>query len=214
MKYIDLVRGADEQCKRITAKALDYALAIQEINSSNRYSIEYKEQQRKHTIDIYASQIESMVKNAIDTVKSATEDAEEQIKVLEITPDLSTALQIIKTGNMTTETQRALSDVFRGRRQCQLILNSALKSEKLEQMDVYNPITPLEQIQLALEPLRTQTNIPDIMRILEKAQGYFNDFYKDSNLTDKAEWNLPTDNIKELKMREVMGIMGKGEQYV
>lgn len=207
--YIQTMQTADREAGIITDRANRYARDIAEVNESTVYTDEYKEKQRKQITEAYTAAIVPLCEECAATIDQAAEEAAEAIRKIDLSEpaDLTAALEIIKAGEVTQETLEALEDVFRGRRQHQLILNSALEYRKLGKIEVFDPRPAMAEAAAAIRKVATFTNIPDIFRELLKAQRSFNKFYGDSDADCNAAWNLPIDAIRERDMREVMGLL-------
>ena len=203
--YIQTMQNADREAGIITDRANRYARDIAEVNESTVYTDEYKERQRQQITEAYTAAIVPLCEECAATIDQAAEEAAEAIRKIDLSDpaDLTAALEIIKAGEVTQETLEALEDVFRGRRQHQLIINSALEYRKLGKLEVYDPVPAMGEAAAAIRKVATFTNIPDIFRELLKAQRSFNKFYGDCN----AAWNLPIDAIRERDLRKVMGLL-------
>ena len=207
--YIQTMQNADREAGIITDRANRYARDIAEVNESTVYTDEYKEKQRQKITEAYTAAIVPLCEECAATIDQAAEEAAEAIRKIDLSDpaDLTAALEIIKAGEVTQETLEALEDVFRGRRQHQLIINSALEYRKLGKLEVYDPIPSVREAAAAIRKVATFTNIPDIFRELLKAQRSFNRFYGDAGADCNAAWNLPIDAIRERDLRKVMGLL-------
>ena len=207
--YIQTMQNADREAGIITDRANRYARDIAEVNESTVYTDEYKERQRQQITEAYTAAIVPLCEECAATIDQAAEEAAEAIRKIDLSDpaDLTAALEIIKAGEVTQETLEALEDVFRGRRQHQLIINSALEYRKLGKLEVYNPVPTMREAAAAIGKVATFTNIPDIFRELLKAQRSFNRFYGDAGADCNAAWNLPIDAIRERDLRAVMGLL-------
>ena len=207
--YIQTMQNADREAGIITDRANRYARDIAEVNESTVYNDEYKERQRQQITEAYTAAIVPLCEECAATIDQAAEEAAEAIRKIDLSDpaDLTAALEIIKAGEVTQETLEALEDVFRGRRQHQLIINSALEYRKLGKLEVYDPIPSVREAAAAIRKVATFTNIPDIFRELLKAQRSFNRFYGDAGADCNAAWNLPIDAIRERDLRAVMGLL-------
>lgn len=208
-QYIQTMQNADREAGVITDRANRYARDIAEIDESTIYTPDYKEKQRKQITEAYTAAIVPLCEECAATIDQAAEEAAEAIRKIDLSEpaDLTAALEIIKAGEVKRETLEALEDVFRGRRQHQLIINTALEHYKLGEIPVYDPIPAMKAAGEAISRIATFTNIPDIFRELMKAQRSFNRFYGDAGADCNAAWNLPIDAIRERDMREVMGLL-------
>ena len=208
-KYIQTMQNADREAGIITDRANCYARDLAEIDENTIYTPDYKEKQRQQITEAYTAAIVPLCEECAATIDQAAEEAAEAIKKIDLSDpaDLNAALEIIKAGNVKRETLEALEDVFRGRRQHQLIINTALEHYKLGEIPVYDPIPSMREAAAAIGKVATFTNVPDIFRELLKAQRSFNRFYGDAGADCNAAWNLPIDAIRERDMREVMGLM-------
>lgn len=208
-KYIQTMQNADREAGIITDRANRYARDIAEVNESTVYTDEYKERQRQQITEAYTAAIVPLCEECAATIDQAAEEAAEAIKKIDLSDpaDLNAALEIIRAGNVKRETLEALEDVFRGRRQHQLIINTALEHYKLGELPVYDPVPSMREAAAAIGKVATFTNVPDIFRELLKAQRSFNKFYGDAGADCNAAWNLPIDAIRERDLREVMGLL-------
>lgn len=208
-QYIQTMQNADREAGIITDRANRYARDIAEVNESTVYTDEYKERQRQQITEAYTAAIVPLCEECAATIDQAAEEAAEAIKKIDLSnpADLTVALEIIRAGEVKQETLEALEDTFRGRRQHQLILNSALEHYKLGKIAAFDPIPSMREAAAAIGKVATFTNIPDIFWELLKAQRSFNKFYGDAGADCNAAWNLPIDAIRERDMREVMGLL-------
>ena len=208
-KYIQTMKDADQQCKQITGRVLRFAKELDEIKSGVIYAVDYKAIKADELTEAFADAFVPMCEEAVKTIQSATDEAADFIRHIDMSnpADLSTALQIINSpGELKQETVDALAEVFRGRRQCQIILNSALTARNLEAMKLYNPLPPIADAAAAIERASHFTNPADLFRELLNAQRAFNAFYEASGMACKADWGLPEDEIMEAKLRASMGL--------
>ena len=208
-QYIKTMQNADWEAGIITDRANRYARDLAEIDESTIFTPDYKAQQRQKITEAYIAAIIPLCEECAATIEQAAEEAAEAITKIDLSnpADLTAALEVIKAGNIGRETLEALETVFRGRRQHQLIINSALKHYKLGEIPVYDPIPSMREAAAAIGKVAIFTNVPDIFRELLKAQRSFNRFYGDAGADCNAAWNLPIDAIRERDMREVMGLM-------
>lgn len=208
-KYIQTMQNADREAGIITDRANRYARDIAEVNESTVYTDEYKERQRQQITEAYTAAVTPLCEECAATIDQAAEEAADAIRKIDLSDpaDLNAALEIIRAGEMKQETLEALEDVFRGRRQHQLILNSALEYHKLGKIEVFDPRPAMGEAAAAIRKVATFTNIPDIFRELLKAQRSFNKFYGDAGADCNAAWNLPIDAIRERDLRKVMGLL-------
>ena len=208
-QYIQTMQNADREAGIITDRANRYARDLAEIEESTIYTPDFKAQQRQKITETYTAAIAPLCEECIATIDQATDEATEAIGKIDLSNpvDLTAALEVIKTGNVKRETLEALEDAFRGRRQHQLIINTALERYKLGEIPVYDPIPSMREAAAAIGKVATFTNVPDIFRELMKAQRAFNRLYADSDTDCDAAWNLPIDAIRERDMREIMGLL-------
>lgn len=208
-KYIQTMQNADREAGIITDRTNRYARDLAEIDENTIYTPDYKEKQRQQIKKAYTAAITPLCEECAATIDRAAKEAAEAITKIDLSnpADLTAALEVIKAGNIGRETLEALEDVFRGRRQHQLIINTALEHYKQGEIDVYDPIPSMREAAAAIGKVATFTNVPDIFRELLKAQRSFNRFYGDAGADCNAAWNLPIDAIRERDMREVMGLM-------
>lgn len=210
-QYILTMQNAEQQGKQIADRVQRFARDLYEIDSGTIFAVDYKAMKREELVEAFTAAFVPMCEDAVKTIQSATDEAADFIKHIDMTDpaDLSTALQIINgPGEVKQETIDALAEVFRGRRQCQIILNSALTARNLETMKVYNPLPLIADAAAAIERASHFTNPADLFRELLDAQRAFNKFFEDSGTDYKAAWNLPEDEIMEAKLRAAMGITG------
>ena len=208
-KYIQTMKDAEQQCKQIAERVQRFVHDLYEIDSGTVFAVDYKAMKREELVKAFTTAFVPMCEDAVKTIQSATDEAADFVKHIDMTDptDLSTALQIINgPGEVKQETVDALAEVFRGRRQCQIILNSALTARNLETIKVYNPLPLIADAAAAVEQASHFTNPADLFRELLNAQRAFNKFFEESGTDYKATWNLPEDEIMEAKMRSVMGI--------
>lgn len=209
MQYIQTMKDADQQCKQIADRVQRFTRDLHEIESGTIFAVAYKAMKKEELIEAFSSEFVPMCEKAVATIQSAADTAADSIKHIDMTDpaDLSTALQIINgPGVVTDETISALSEVLKGRRQCQIILNSALTARNLEAMKLYNPLPLIADAAAAIERASHFTNPADLFRELLNAQRAFNAFYEASGMACKADWGLPEDEIMEAKLRASMGL--------
>lgn len=208
-KYIEIMQNADREAAVIAGRVNRYARDIAAIDESTIYTPDYKEKQRQQITAAFVSAIVPLCKETTDVIRQASEEATEAIGKIDLSnpADLTAALDIIKTGSIKRETLDALEDVFRGRRQHQIIINTALEEKKMGEIAVYDPVPSMQEAEAAISKVATYTNIPDLYRELLKAQRAFNRFYGDAGADCNAAWNLPVEAINERAMREAMGLL-------
>lgn len=210
-QYILIMKNAEQQGKQIADRVQRFARDLYEIDTGTIFSVDYRVMKKAELVEAFTTAFVPMCEDAVKTIQSATDEAADFIKHIDMSDpaDLSTALQIINgPGAVTDETISALSEVFKGRRQCQIILNSALAARNLETMKVHDPLTMIADAAAAIEQASHFTNPADLFRELLNAQRAFNKFFEDSGTDYKAAWNLPEDEIMEAKLRAAMGITG------
>lgn len=208
-KYIQSMKDADQQCMQIADRVQRFTRDLHEIDSGTIFAVAYRAVKKEELIEAFSAEFVPMCEKAAATIQSATEEAADFIKHIDLSSpaDLSTALQIINgPGAVTDETISALSEVFKGRRQCQIILNSALAARNLETLPVYSPVPLITDAAAAIERASHFTNPSDLFRELLNAQRAFNAFYEASGTAYKADWGLPEGEIMEAKMRAAMGL--------
>lgn len=208
-KYILTMKNAEQQGKQIADRVQRFARDLYEIDTGTIFSVDYRVMRKEELVEAFTTAFVPMCQTAINTIQSATDEAADFIKHIDMSDpaDLSTALQIINgPGVVTDETISALSEVFKGRRQCQIILNSALTARNLEAMKLYNPLPLIADAAAAIERASHFTNPADLFRELLNAQRAFNAFYEASGMACKADWGLPEDEIMEAKLRASMGL--------
>lgn len=208
-KYVELMKSADEECGRIASRVKRYAQNLAEIDRGTIFAVAFRAMKREELEAAFAAEVAPMCEKAVKTIQSATDEAADFIRHIDMSnpADLSTALQIINSpGELKQETVDALAEVFRGRRQCQIILNSALAARNLEAMKLYNPLPLIADAAAAIERASHFTNPADLFRELLNAQRAFNAFYEASGMACKADWGLPEDEIMEAKLRASMGL--------
>lgn len=208
-KFIQTMRNADEQCQKIAACVLRFAKEMEEIKSGTIYTVGYRAMKVDELTEAFSAAFMPMCKNAAKTIQSATDEAADFIKHIDMTApaDLSTALQIINgPGEVKKETIDALDEVFKGRRQCQIILNAALSARNMETLVVYNPVPLIADAAAAIEAASHFTNPADLFRELLNAQRSFNAFFEASGADYRADWGLPENEIMEAKLRSAMGL--------
>ena len=209
MQYIQTMKDADQQCKQIADRVERFTRDLHEIEGGTIFSADYKMLKKDELINLFVEAFVPMCQTAINTIQSATDEAADFIKHIDMTDpaDLSTALQIINgPGEVKQETIDALAEVFRGRRQCQIILNSALSARNLETLPIYSPVPLIADAAAAIEAASHFINPSDLFRELLNAQRAFNAFYEASGMACKADWGLPEDEIMEAKLRASMGL--------
>ena len=208
-KYIQSMKDADQQCKQIADRVQRFTRDLHEIDSGTIFAVAYRAVKREELIEAFSAEFVPMCEKAAATIQSATDNAADFIKHIDLSnpADLSAALQIINgPGAVTDETISALSEVFKGRRQCQIILNSALAARNLETLPVYSPVPLITDAAAAIERVSHFTNPSDLFRELLNAQRAFNRFFEESGLDTVADWGLPEDEIMESKLRAAMGL--------
>ena len=208
-QYIQTMKNADQQCSKIADRVQRFTRDLHEIDSGTIFAVAYRAVKKEELIEAFSAEFVPMCEKAAATIQSATEEAADFIKHIDLSSpaDLSTALQIINgPGAVTDETISALSEVFKGRRQCQIILNSALAARNLKEIAVYNPMPLIADAAEAVEAASHFTNPSDLFRELLNAQRAFNAFYEASGTAYKADWGLPEGEIMEAKMRAAMGL--------
>lgn len=208
-KYIQSMKDADQQCKQIADRVQRFDRDLYEIDSGTIFAVDYRAMKREELVKAFTAAFVPMCEDAVKTIQSATDEAADFIKHIDLSSpaDLSTALQIINgPGEVKQETVDALAEVFRGRRQCQIILNSALTARNLETMKVYNPLPLIADAAAAVEQASHFTNPADLFRELLNAERAFNRFFEESGLDTVADWGLPEDEIMESKLRVAMGL--------
>lgn len=208
-KYILTMKNAEQQGKQIADRVQRFARDLYEIDTGTIFSVDYRVMRKEELVEAFTTAFVPMCQTAINTIQSATDEAADFIKHIDMSDpaDLSTALQIINgPGELKQETIDALAEVFRGRRQCQIILNSALTARNLEAMKLYNPLPLIADAAAAIERASHFTNPADLFRELLDAQRAFNAFYEASGMACKADWGLPEDEIMEAKLRASMGL--------
>ena len=208
-QYILTMKNAEQQGKQIADRVQRFARDLYEIDSGTIFAVDYKAMKREELVEAFAAAFAPMCEDAVKTIQSATDEAADFIKHIDMSDpaDLSTALQIINSpGEVKQETIDALAEVFRGRRQCQIILNSALTARNLETLPVFSPVPLIAAAAAAIEAASHFTNPADLFRELLNAQRAFNAFYEASGMACKADWGLPEDEIMEAKLRASMGL--------
>lgn len=208
-KYLEMMKSADEECGRIASRVKRYAQNLAEIDRGTIFAVAFRAMKREELEAAFAAEIIPMCEEAVKTIQSATDEAADFIRHIDMSnpADLSTALQIINSpGELKQETVDALAEVFRGRRQCQIILNSALAARNLETLPVFSPVPLIAAAAAAIEAASHFTNPGDLFRELLNAQRAFNAFYEASGMACKADWGLPEDEIMEAKLRASMGL--------
>ena len=208
-QYILTMQNAEQQGKQIADRVQRFARDLYEIDSGTIFAVDYKAMKREELVEAFTAAFVPMCEDAVKTIQSATDEAADFIKHIDMTDpaDLSTALQIINgPGEVKQETIDALAEVFRGRRQCQIILNSALSARNLETLPIYSPVPLIADAAAAIEAASHFTNPADLFRELLNAQRAFNAFYEASGMACKADWGLPEDEIMEAKLRASMGL--------
>ena len=208
-KYILTMKNAEQQGKQIADRVQRFARDLYEIDTGTIFSVDYRVMRKEELVEAFTTAFVPMCQTAINTIQSATDEAADFIKHIDMTDpaDLSTALQIINgPGEVKQETIDALAEVFRGRRQCQIILNSALAARNLETLPVFSPVPLIAAAAAAIEAASHFTNPGDLFRELLNAQRAFNAFYEASGMACKADWGLPEDEIMEAKLRASMGL--------
>ena len=209
MQYIQTMKDADQQCKQIADRVQRFTRDLYEIDSGTIFAVDYKAMKREELVEAFAAAFAPMCEDTAKTIQSATDEAADFIKHIDMSDpaDLSTALQIINgPGAVNDETIAALGEVFKGRRQCQIILNSALAARNLGTVEIYNPLPLIADAAAAVERASHFTNPSDLFRELLNAQRAFNAFYEASGTACKADWGLPEDEIMESKLRAAMGL--------
>lgn len=209
-QYIQTMKNADQQCKQIADRVQRFTRDLHEIENGTIYAVAYRAMKKEELVEAFTTAFVPMCQTAINTIQSATDEAADFIKHIDLSSpaDLSTALQIINgPGELMQETIDALAEVFLGRRQCQIILNSALTARNLETMKVYNPLPLIADAAAAVERASHFTNPADLFRELLKAQKSFTRFYDESGLDTVADWGLPESEIMEARMRVAMGLV-------
>lgn len=208
-KYIQSMKNADQQCKQIADRVQRFTRDLHEIDSGTIFAVAYRAVKKEELIEAFSAEFVPMCEKAAATIQSATGAAADAIKHIDLSnaADLSAALQIINgPGAVTDETISALSEVFKGRRQCQIILNSALAARNLETLPVYSPVPLITDAAAAIERVSHFTNPSDLFRELLNAERAFNRFFEESGLDTVADWGLPEDEIMESKLRAAMGL--------
>lgn len=208
-KYIQTMKDADQQCKQIADRVQRFTRDLHEIDSGTIFAVAYRAVKKEELIETFSAEFVPMCEKTVATIQSATDDAADSIKHIDMTDpaDLSTALQVINgPGAVNDETIAALGEVFKGRRQCQIIINSALSARNLETLPVYSPVPLIADAAAAIESASHFTNPSDLFRELLNAQRAFNAFYEASGTACTADWGLPQDEIMEAKMRAAMGL--------
>ena len=208
-KYILTMKNAEQQGKQIADRVQRFARDLYEIDTGTIFSVDYRVMRKEELVEAFTTAFVPMCQTAINTIQSATDEAADFIKHIDMTDpaDLSTALQIINgPGEVKQETIDALAEVFRGRRQCQIILNSALSARNLETLPIYSPVPLIADAAAAIEAASHFINPSDLFRELLNAQRAFNAFYEASGMACKADWGLPEDEIMEAKLRASMGL--------
>lgn len=208
-KYLEMMKSADEECGRIASRVKRYAQNLAEIDRGTIFAVAFRAMKREELEAAFAAEIIPMCEEAVKTIQRATDEAADFIRHIDMSnpADLSTALQIINSpGELKQETVDALAEVFRGRRQCQIILNSALAARNLETLPVFSPVPLIAAAAAAIEAASHFTNPGDLFRELLNAQRAFNAFYEASGMACKADWGLPEDEIMEAKLRASMGL--------
>lgn len=207
--YIQTMKDADQQCKQIADRVQRFSRDLYEINSGTIFAVAYKAMKKEELMEAFSSEFVPMCEKAAATIQSAMDDAADSIKHIDMTDpaELSTALQVINgPGAVNDETIAALGEVFKGRRQCQIIINSALSARNLETLPVYSPVPLIADAAAAIEAASHFTNPSDLFRELLNAQRAFNAFYEASGTACNTDWGLPEDEIAEVKMRAAMGL--------
>lgn len=208
-QYIQTMKNADQQCSKIADRVQRFTRDLHEIDSGTIFAVAYKAMKREELVEAFTAVFVPLCKDAVKTIQSAADAAADAIKHIDLSnsADLSTALQIINgPGEVGQETIDALTEVFKGRRQCQIILNSALAARNLETVEVFNPVPLITDAAAAIEAAGCYTNPADLFRELLNAQRAFNAFYEASGTACKADWGLPEDEIMEARMRSAMGL--------
>lgn len=206
---ISSMREADAKCKAIVDRVQRFTTTLHDFdNNGTIYAENYRILQRDKIVSKFAAELVPMCEDAAATIQTATEEAAEAVKRIDLSnpADLTAALDAIQAGTVQCETLEALEDVFRGRRQCQLILNTALTHYGLGKIAVFDPVPTMGNAAAAIERASHFTNPPDLFRELLKAQNAFNKLYKDAGTDYTADWGLPVEQIKESNMRAAMGL--------
>lgn len=203
------MKAADQKCQAIADRVQKFTKTLYDFDSNGTiYAESYRILQRNEIVSKFASELAPMCEEAAGVIQAAAEEAAEAIKRIDLSnpADLTAALDAIRAGTVHRETLEALENVFRGRRQCQLILNSALEHYKLGKIAVFDPLPAMHTAAAAIEAAGHYTNPADLFRELLKAQKAFNVLYKDAGTDYTADWGLPVEEIKEADMRAAMGL--------
>lgn len=206
---ISTMRAADQKCKAIADKVQKFTKTLYDFdNNGTIYAESYRVLQRDEIVSKFAAELVPMCEDAAGTIQEAADEAAEAVKKIDLSSpaDLSTALQIINSGDVNMETISAIEDAFRGRRQCQLAINTALAAHNLGKIEVFDPVHTMNAATAAIEETARYTNPADLFRELLKAQNAFNKLYEDAGEAYTAAWALPVDQIKESNMRAAMGL--------
>ena len=207
-KYLEMMKRADEECGRIASRVKRYAQNLAEIDRGTIFAVAFRAMKREELEAAFAAEIIPMCEKAAQKIEAAVEEAVEPLTRLDFSnaADLVAALQIIGAEAVTDETREAMEDHFRGRRQCQLVLNAALEAHNMRKLDAFDPRPVMMEAAAAIERASHFTNPADLFRELLNAQRAFNAFYEASGMACKADWGLPEDEIMEAKLRASMGL--------
>lgn len=207
-KYLEMMKRADEECGRIASRVKRYAQNLAEIDSGTIYAVAFRAMKREELEAAFAAEIAPMCEKAAQKIEAAVEEVVEPLTRLDFSnaADLVAALQIVGAEAVTAETWEAMEDHFRGRRQCQLVLNAALEAHNMRKLDAFDPRPVMMEAAAAIERASRFTNPADLFRELLNAQRAFNAFYEASGMACKADWGLPEDEIMEAKLRASMGL--------
>lgn len=207
-KYLEMMKRADEECGRIASRVKRYAQNLAEIDNGTIYAVAYRAVKKEELEAAFTAEIIPMCEKAAQKIEAAVEEAVEPLTRLDFSnaADLVAALQIIGAEAVTAETREAMEDHFRGRRQCQLVLNAALEAHNMRKLDVFDPRPGMMEAATAIEAASHFTNPADLFRELLRAQRAFNRMFADAGVDCTAAWDLPVEEIKEHQLRLAMGL--------
>ena len=207
---IDLsrARDAESKCKEIADKVLAYTKRLYDYdNEGVIYAEAYRALRRDEIISRFTEANAALCENAGNAIAGAAAEVKEATRHIDLNAaDLTAALDIINAGTLKPESLVALEDVFRGRRQAQLVLNSALEAHNLGTIEVFNPGPVLDAAEAAIRAAGHYSNPSDLYRELAAAEDAFNEFFRTAGADIVADWKLPRAEMQEASMRRAMGI--------
>ena len=203
-KYLEMMKRADEECGRIASRVKRYAQNLAEIDSGTIYAVAYRAVKKEELEAAFTAEIIPMCEKAAQKIEAAVEPLT-RLDFSNAT-DLVAALQIVGAEAVTAETWEAMEDHFRGRRQCQLVLNAALEAHNMRKLDAFDPRPVMMEAAAAIEAASHFTNPADLFRELLRAQRAFNRMFADAGVDYTAAWDLPVEEIKEHQLRLAMGL--------